>query len=56
MSNIVVIEHDTSKWAQLEQLGVQVGAELSSASQAEAIVLAIKPQQLPVLSKCWRHY
>ncbi|MES2499262.1 MAG: pyrroline-5-carboxylate reductase [Pseudomonadota bacterium] len=51
MSNILVIEHDVSKWKQLEQLGVQVSAELSSVSNSEAIVLAIKPQQLAGLSK-----
>ena len=51
MSNIVVIEHDASKWEQLEQLGVQVSAELDSVRHCEGIVLAIKPQQLPALSK-----
>ncbi len=51
MSNIVVIEHDASKWEQLEKLGVQVSAELNSVSHCEAIVLAIKPQQLTALSK-----
>lgn len=51
MSNIVVIEHDASKWEQLEKLAVQVSAELNSVSHCEAIVLAIKPQQLTALSK-----
>ena len=51
MSNIVVVEHDVSKWPQLEQLGVQVSAELASVTDCSAIVLAIKPQQLPVLAK-----
>ena len=51
MSNIVVVEHDVSKWPQLEQLGVQVSAELASIASCSAIVLAIKPQQLPALAK-----
>jgi pyrroline-5-carboxylate reductase len=51
MSNIVVIEHDASKWGQLEQLGVQVSAELMNVHHYDAIVLAIKPQQLPALAK-----
>lgn len=51
MSNIVVIEHDASKWEQLKLSGVQVTAELNSVSNCEAIVLAIKPQQLAALSK-----
>ena len=51
MANILVVEHDASKWQQLTQLGVQVSAELSSARDCDAIVLAIKPQQLPALSK-----
>ncbi len=51
MSNIVVVEHDVSKWAQLEQLGVHVSADLTSVADCSAIVLAIKPQQLPILAK-----
>lgn len=51
MSNIVVVEHDVSKWAQLEQLGVHVSAELTSVADCSAIILAIKPQQLSALAK-----
>lgn len=51
MSNILVIERDASKWGQLQQLGVQVSAELADVSNYDAIVLAIKPQQLPALAK-----
>lgn len=51
MTDIMVIEHDTNKWAQLKQLGVNVSAELSDVQHSEAIVLAIKPQQLATLSK-----
>ncbi|MES2546171.1 MAG: pyrroline-5-carboxylate reductase [Pseudomonadota bacterium] len=51
MSDIVVVEHDVSKWAALEQLGVQVSADLSMAVDCSAIVLAIKPQQLSALAK-----
>lgn len=51
MSNIVVIEHDVSKWPQLEQLGVHVNADLASVNGCSAIVLAIKPQQLSALAK-----
>ena len=51
MSNIVVIEHDVSKWMQLEQLGVQVSADLTSVADCSAIILAIKPQQLPILAR-----
>lgn len=51
MSNILVIERDASKWGQLEQLGVQVSAELADVSNYDVIVLAIKPQQLPALAK-----
>ena len=51
MSNIVVVEHDVSKWAQLEQLGVHVSADLSTVADCSAIVLAIKPQQLSALAK-----
>lgn len=51
MSNIVVVEHDVSKWPQLEQLGVHVSADLSTVADCSAIVLAIKPQQLSALAK-----
>ena len=51
MSDIVVVEHDVSKWATLEQLGVQVSADLNTVSDCGAIVLAIKPQQLSALAK-----
>ena len=51
MSDIVVVEHDVSKWATLEQLGVQVSADLNTVSNCSAIVLAIKPQQLSALAK-----
>ena len=51
MSDIVVVEHDVSKWATLEQLGVQVSADLNTVSDCSAIVLAIKPQQLSALAK-----
>lgn len=51
MSNIVVVEHDVSKWPPLEQLGVQVSADLSTVADCSAIVLAIKPQQLSALAK-----
>lgn len=51
ISDIVVVEHDVSKWATLEQLGVQVSADLSTVADCSAIVLAIKPQQLSALAK-----
>ena len=51
MSDIVVVEHDVSKWATLEQLGVQISADLNIVSDCSAIVLAIKPQQLSALAK-----
>ena len=51
MSDIVVVEHDVSKWATLEQLGVQISADLNTVNDCSAIVLAIKPQQLSALAK-----
>ena len=51
MSDIVVVEHDVSKWATLEQLGVQISADLNTVADCSAIVLAIKPQQLSALAK-----
>lgn len=51
MANVVVVEHDVSKWAALEQLGVHVSADLNTVADCSAIVLAIKPQQLSALAK-----
>ena len=52
MANITVIELDTEKRQALEsQFGVNTSAELDAAVACDAIVLAIKPQQLPTLAK-----
>ncbi len=51
LQNITVIELDANKRAELEHLGVNASAELASIQASEVIVLAIKPQQLPVLAK-----
>ena len=50
--NITVIELEAEKRAQLsQQLGVNVSDSLAAAASCDAIVLAIKPQQLPALAK-----
>jgi pyrroline-5-carboxylate reductase len=51
MQDITVIELDASKRGELEHLGVNTSAELVSIQACEVIVLAIKPQQLPSLTK-----
>ena len=52
MQNITVIELEASKRAELSQnLGVNATDQLASIQACEVIVLAIKPQQLPVLAK-----
>lgn len=51
MSNILVVEHDVSKWQVLEQHGVNVSADLSTVADCSTILLAIKPQQLSALAK-----
>jgi pyrroline-5-carboxylate reductase len=52
MQDITVIELDANKRLALEQaFGVNTSAELVKTQSCEAIVLAIKPQQLPVLAK-----
>ena len=52
MQNITVIELEANKRLELNQnLGVNTTDELASIQACELIVLAIKPQQLPVLAK-----
>jgi pyrroline-5-carboxylate reductase len=52
MQDITVIELESNKRAALEQtFGVNASAELVKIQSCEVIVLAIKPQQLPVLAK-----
>jgi pyrroline-5-carboxylate reductase len=52
MQDITVIELKSNKRAALEQtFGVNASAELVKIQSCEVIVLAIKPQQLPVLAK-----
>ncbi len=52
MSNITVVELDAGKRQELvQQFGVNATVELADAATCEAIVLAIKPQQLPALAK-----
>lgn len=52
MQNITVIELEANKRLELNQnLGVNTTDELASIQACEVIVLAIKPQQLPVLAK-----
>ena len=52
MQDITVIELEANKRAELSQnLGVSVTDQLASIQACEVIVLAIKPQQLPVLAK-----
>ncbi len=51
LQDITVIEMDANKRANLEQLGVNAFAELTSIQTCEVIVLAIKPQQLTNLAK-----
>ena len=52
MQNITVIELEANKRLELKQnLGVNTTDELASIQACELIVLAIKPQQLPVLAK-----
>jgi pyrroline-5-carboxylate reductase len=51
-SQITVIELDADKRAELSQtLGVVTSADLASITNCQAIILAIKPQQLPALAK-----
>ena len=51
MQDITVIELDANKRLQLDKLGINTSADLSSAQASDVIVLAIKPQQLPALAK-----
>jgi pyrroline-5-carboxylate reductase len=52
MQDITVIELEANKREALEQaFGVNTSAELVKIQHCEAIVLAIKPQQLPMLAK-----
>jgi len=52
MSNITVVELDPGKRQELvQQFGVNATIELADAATCEAIVLAIKPQQLAALAK-----
>jgi len=52
MSNITVVELDAGKRQELvQQFGVNATIELADAATCEAIVLAIKPQQLAALAK-----
>ncbi len=52
MQDITVIELEANKRAELSQnLGVSATDQLASIQACEVIVLAIKPQQLPVLAK-----
>ena len=52
MQNITVIELEANKRFELSQkLGVNTTDELASIQACEVLVLAIKPQQLPVLAK-----
>ena len=52
MENITVIELEANKRFELSQkLGVNTTDELASIQACEVVVLAIKPQQLPVLAK-----
>lgn len=52
MSNITVVELDAGKRQELvQQFGVNATVELADAATCEAIVLAIKPQQLAALAK-----
>jgi len=52
MSNITVVELDPGKRQELvQQFGVNATVELADAATCEAIVLAIKPQQLAALAK-----
>ncbi len=51
-ADITVVELDAEKHTALtQQFGVNVTAELSTVAACDAIVLAIKPQQLPTLAK-----
>ena len=51
MQDITVIELDANRRGQLKQLGVNASAELTHIQACDVIVLAIKPQQLPALTK-----
>ena len=52
MQDITVIELDASKCAELSRdLGINTTNELASIQACDLIVLAIKPQQLPMLAK-----
>ena len=52
MKNITVIELEANKRLEISQnLGVYTTDELASIQACEVLVLAIKPQQLPVLAK-----
>ena len=51
MKNIIVIELDANKRAELNLLGVNATDTLTSVKVCDVIVLAIKPQQLPAMAK-----
>lgn len=51
MQHITVIELDTSKRAAVEDLGVNTSADLAAIKACDVMVLAVKPQQLPILAK-----
>ena len=51
MQNIIVIELDANKRAELSLLGVHATDTLTSVKVCDVIVLAIKPQQLPAMAK-----
>jgi pyrroline-5-carboxylate reductase len=52
MSGITVVELDVNKHAALQQqFGIKVTSSLADIAACDAIVLAVKPQQLPTLAK-----
>lgn len=52
MSGITVVELDVNKHAALQQqFGIKATSSLSDVAACDAIVLAVKPQQLPTLAK-----
>jgi pyrroline-5-carboxylate reductase len=52
MSGITVVELDVNKHAALQQqFGIKVTSSLADVAACDAIVLAVKPQQLPTLAK-----
>jgi pyrroline-5-carboxylate reductase len=52
MADIIVVEHDVNKHTDLqEKYGVLVTPDLTDLSSYDAVILAIKPQQLPALAK-----